>query len=224
MAKSEFTGRSTSYIFENAGGMRDQLEQTILNKLQEKKYPLKATISTLKSGKGIAGALFGSKEQCVVIAIDDEAQIAISNTTVGTYLYVEVYLMVQIKLISFSALSAAIGDVFKIQYRNAVYAAAIAATESAFAELGLKQCNSGYKPTQSESKTDQQELNEQDSRAIPNKIRVRPVAAYGRGENMWLLVLLIVLIVVYVVWRKKTDKGERFRIDNGMIKPEDEEK
>lgn len=41
---------------------------------------------------------------------------------------------------------------------------------------------------------------------------------------MWLLVLLIVLIVVYVVWRKKTDKGERFRIDNGMIKPEDEEK
>ena len=51
MAKVEFTGRSASYIFENAGGMRDQLEQTILNELQEKRYPLKATISTLKSGK-----------------------------------------------------------------------------------------------------------------------------------------------------------------------------
>ena len=36
MAKVEFTGRSASYIFENAGGMRDQLEQTILNELQEK--------------------------------------------------------------------------------------------------------------------------------------------------------------------------------------------
>ena len=107
MAKSEFTGRSNSYIFEDAGGMRDQLEQTILNELQAKRYPLKATISTLKSGKGLAGAIFGSKEQCVVITIDDEAQIAISNTTVGTYLYVEVYLMVQQKLISFAALSAA---------------------------------------------------------------------------------------------------------------------
>ena len=101
MEKTEFTGRSSSYIFEDAGGMRDQLEQTILTELQAKKYPLKATISTLKSGKGLAGALFGSKEQCVVITIDDEAQIAISNTTVGTYLYVEVYLMVQQKLISF---------------------------------------------------------------------------------------------------------------------------
>lgn len=154
MAKSEFTGRSNSYIFEDAGGMRDQLEQTILNELQEKKYPLKATISTLKSGKGLAGALFGSKEQCVVITIDDEAQIAISNTTVGTYLYVEVYLMVQQKLISFAALSAAIGDVFKMQYRNAVFSAAIEATESAFAKLGLKQCNSGYKADKKETKSE----------------------------------------------------------------------
>lgn len=154
MAKTEFTGRSNSYIFEDAGGMRDQLEQTILNELQAKKYPLKATISTLKSGKGLAGALFGSKEQCVVIAIDDEAQIAISNTTVGTYLYVEVYLMVQQKLISFAALSAAIGDVFKMQYRNAVFAAAIEVTESAFAKLGLKQCNSGYKADKKETKSD----------------------------------------------------------------------
>ena len=154
MAKTEFTGRSSSYIFEDAGGVRDQLEQTILTELQAKKYPLKATISTLKSGKGLAGALFGSKEQCVVITIDDEAQIAISNTTVGTYLYVEVYLMVQQKLISFAALSAAIGDVFKMQYRNAVYAAAIEATESAFSRLGLKQCNSGYHAEKKETKNE----------------------------------------------------------------------
>ena len=155
MAKTEFTGRSSSYIFEDAGGMRDQLEQTILNVLQKKRYPLKATISTIKSGKGLAGAIFGSKEQCVVISVDDEAQIAISNTTVGTYLYVEVYLMIQQRLISFAALSAAIGDVFKMQYRNAVYSAAIAATESAFAELGLKQCNSGYRPNKAEVKSEQ---------------------------------------------------------------------
>ena len=69
MAKTEFTGRSSSYIFEDAGGMRDQLEQTILTELQAKKYPLKATISTLKSGKGLAGALFGSKEQCVSLPL-----------------------------------------------------------------------------------------------------------------------------------------------------------
>lgn len=154
MAKTEFTGVSNSYIFEDAGGMRDQLEQTILNELQTKKYPLKASITTLKSGKGLAGALFGSKEQCVVITVDDEAQIAISNTTVGTYLYVEVYLMVQQKIISFAAISAAIGDIFKMQYRNAVYSAAIEATESAFAKLGLKQCNSGYKSVKKETKSE----------------------------------------------------------------------
>lgn len=48
-------------------------------------------ISTIKSGKGLTGAIFGSKEQCVVITVDDEAHIVILNTTVGTYLYVEVY-------------------------------------------------------------------------------------------------------------------------------------
>lgn len=30
MANSRFTGISDSYIFDEAGGMRDQLEQTIL--------------------------------------------------------------------------------------------------------------------------------------------------------------------------------------------------
>ena len=106
MANTVFTGLSDSYIFDEAGGMRDQLEQTILNKLQAKKYPLKATISTIKAGKGLVGAMFGTKEQCVVVQVDDEAQIAISNTTVGSYLYVEVYLMVQEKTGFFANLSA----------------------------------------------------------------------------------------------------------------------
>lgn len=148
MANTKFTGRSSSYIFEEAGGKRDQLEQAILNELQVKQYPLKATIQTLKGGKGLAGALFAAKEQCVVIQIDNEAQIAISNTTVGTYLYVEVYLMVQEKLFSSAAFDAAIGDVFKNQKRNAYYSAAKEATESAFGKLGLKLCNSGYKSIQ----------------------------------------------------------------------------
>lgn len=144
MVNNSFTRLSSSYIFENAGGMRDQLEQTILNELKEKEYPLKATVSTLKSGKGLAGALFGSKDQCIVITIDDEAQIAITNTTVGTYLYVGLYYMYQRKPISKTGLAAAIGDIFRIQYRDAVRLAAIQATESAFGKLGLKQCNSGY--------------------------------------------------------------------------------
>ena len=48
-----------------------------------------------------------------MITIDREAQIAISNTTVGTYLYVEIYLMVQRRLISFAAISDAIGMYLK---------------------------------------------------------------------------------------------------------------
>lgn len=147
MASTKFTGQSDSYIFEDAGGKRDQLEQAILNELQEKNYPLKATIQTIKGGKGLAGALFAAKEQCVVIQIDSEAQIAISNTTVGTYLYVEVYLMIQEKIISVMAFDAAIGNVFKEQKRNAYYVAAKEATESAFGKLGLKLCNSGYQST-----------------------------------------------------------------------------
>lgn len=45
--------------------------------------------------------------------------------------------MVQTKLISFSALAADIGDVFKLQKRNAVFTAAVQATESAFGKLGF---------------------------------------------------------------------------------------
>ena len=146
MANAKFTGISESYIFDEAGGMRDQLEQTILQELQSKKYPLKATISTIKaSGGGILGALGASKEQCVVIQIDKEAQIAISNTTVGTYLYVEVYLMIQEKTGLFAGLSAMMDNVFKQQKRKAYFEAAKAATESAFRILNLKQTNSGYK-------------------------------------------------------------------------------
>lgn len=146
MANTKFTGISESYIFDEAGGMRDQLEQTILHELQSKKYPLKATISTIKaSGGGLLGALGASKEQCVVIQVDNEAQIAISNTTVGTYLYVEVYLMIQEKYGLFAGLSAMMDNAFKQQKRNAYFVAAKAATESAFAKLSLKQTNSGYK-------------------------------------------------------------------------------
>ena len=156
MAKAQFTGISTSYIFDGAGGMRDQLEQTILSELQEKQYPLKATIKEIKAGKGLMGAMFGTKEQCVIIEVDSDAQIAISNTTVGTYLYVEVYLMVQEKDF-FGALLGAItalaDNVFKQQKRNAVYEASVRATESAFAKLGLKQANSGYTGKRAESKT-----------------------------------------------------------------------
>lgn len=154
MAQSRFTGISDSYIFDEAGGMRDQLEQTILNELNSKKYPLKATISTIKAGKGLTGALFGTKEQCVVVQVDNESQIAISNTTVGTYLYVEVYLMVQEKIGLFASLAAMTDNVFKQQKRNAFYASAKAATESAFAKLGLKQSNSGYKSVQRETKSE----------------------------------------------------------------------
>ncbi len=148
MASTKFTGRSDSYIFEDAGGKRDQLEQAILNELQAKQYPLKATIQTLKGGKGLMGAVFAAKEQCVVVDVDSEAKIAISNTTVGTYLYVEVYLMIQEKIFSVMAFDAAIGNVFKEQKRNAYYAAAKQATESAFSKLGLKLANSGYTSTQ----------------------------------------------------------------------------
>lgn len=146
MASSKFTGISESYIFEDAGGKRDALEQTILQELQSKKYPLKATISTIKaSGGGLLGALGASKEQCVVIQVDNEAQIAISNTTVGTYLYVEVYLMIQEKVGLFAGLSAMMDNAFKQQKRNTYFVAAKAATESAFAKMNLKQINSGYK-------------------------------------------------------------------------------
>ena len=151
MAKRKFTGTSYSYIFDGAGGMRDQLEQTILSELQAKQYPLKATVKDVKAG----GFLFGTKEQCVVIEIDDDAQIAISNTTVGTYLYVEVYLMVQEKLALFAALSALTNNVFEQQKRNAVFRAAKEAAESAFDKLAFKQIDSRYKGEKRETSSEE---------------------------------------------------------------------
>ena len=143
MGKTVFTGESYSYIFDGAGGMRDQLEQTILSEMDEKGYPLKRTIKDIKAG----GMFFGTKEQCVVIEIDKESQIVISNTTVGKYLYVEVYLMIQEKSVLFSAFSAMVDNIFKEQKRTAVFFAAREITECAFLKLGLKQSNSGYKGT-----------------------------------------------------------------------------
>ncbi len=145
---ASFAGKSNSYIFDGAGGMRDQLEQAILNELQAKKYPLQARIKNVKSGKGLGGMMFGTKEQCVVVDVEDGYQICIANTTVGTYLYVSIYLMVP----TFSVSGAGggtnwalqIGDMFKLQEIEAYYNAATAATESAFAQLGLTQVNSGY--------------------------------------------------------------------------------
>ena len=144
---AQFAGKSDCYIFEGAGGMRDQLEQTILSELDNKQYPLKATIANVKSGKGLAGAMFETKEQCVVIELGDNTRVCISNTTVGSYLYVGVYLMLPLIGNANTSYAAQIGDVFKLQKYNAYYAAALAATESAFAKLGLKQSNSGYTPT-----------------------------------------------------------------------------
>ena len=146
MAKKYFTGIRNSYIFEDAGGMRDQLEQAILQELQYKQYPYRAAIQQIKAG----GLFFGTKEQCVVIQLDKDTQIAISNTTVGTYLYVEVYLMS-----NGNGSRSLFDNVFKEQKRNAVFAAAVEATESAFMRLRLKQCNSGYK-------RDRDEFNEED--------------------------------------------------------------
>lgn len=121
--------------------MRDQLEQVILNELEKKKYPLKTKLDTVKSG----GMIFGTKEQCVSIACGNNTRIVIANTTVGTYLYVQLYLLVPFSNINGASLAnEPINDIFKQQQRNAAFAAAVDATESAFAELGLKTINRGY--------------------------------------------------------------------------------
>lgn len=142
---ASFSGTSESYIFEGSGGMRDQLEQAILNEFQKKNYPLQATVKKVKAGKGLGGMMFGSKEQCVVVDVSDGYQICISNTTVGTYLYVGIYLMVPTLIAGNTASWASqINDVFKLQKINAYYGVAKAVTESAFGVLGLKHINIGY--------------------------------------------------------------------------------
>ncbi len=146
MGNMKFTGESYSYIFDGAGGQRDQLEQKVLAELEAKQYPLKAVVKQVKAG----GLLFGTKEQCIVIETDKEAQIIISNTSVGSYLYIELYLMVQEKNALFSALSAMTDNIFKQQKRNAVFMAAKEASESAFIKMGLKQSNNGFKADKKE--------------------------------------------------------------------------
>ena len=149
MAKMQFRSKGTNYIFDGAGGMSDQLEQAILAELQAHQYPLRAMIQQVKAG----GLLFGTKEQCVVIQVDRDSQIVISNTTVGTYLYVEVHMMTKEKSLLSLALpniSAYTDNIFKEQKRNAVYRAAKETMEIAFARLRLVQANSGYTSSEKE--------------------------------------------------------------------------
>ena len=70
MAKTKFTGISECYIFDEAGGKRDQLEQAILQEFQAKKYPLQATITTIKaSGGGLLGALGATKHYSRLLSV-----------------------------------------------------------------------------------------------------------------------------------------------------------
>lgn len=131
-----------SYIFDGAGGMRDQLEQAILNELEIKKYPFEVTIEMCKSG----GVFYGTKDQCVTIEILDNKRVVVANTTIGTYLYVSIYLLRKVpndpKLMP---PAKSVTNIFEEQYERAAYSAAVEATESAFEKLALKQCNSGYR-------------------------------------------------------------------------------
>lgn len=139
---TELIAHSSSYIFDGAGGMRDQLEQTIMQELELKKYPLKVAIENVKSG-----GFFGSKEQCVTIEVAQGHRVVIANTTVGSYLYVNIYHLIRV-LNTQNQINMAntITDIFAHHRTQAAYAAAVASTESAFAKLELKQINSGYRP------------------------------------------------------------------------------
>lgn len=143
---TEIIVNSDSYIFDGAGGMRDQLEQTILQELDEKKYPLKVAIENVQSG----GVFWGTTEQCVTVGIGQGHRVVIANTTVGTYLYVHIYHLVRVinTKNQINLATSVITDIFATQKTYAAYAAAVAAAESAFAKLELKQCNSGYRSTQ----------------------------------------------------------------------------
>lgn len=149
--KREHVVTSISYIFDGAGGMRDQLEQTILKELELKEYPLPAQVTNVKSGN----ILFGTTEQCVTIEVTKKKfavpmlpeRIVIANTTVGTYLYVQIYLLVpELNLQNAQTLQAFTSDdFFKAHQKNAAFTAAVAATEAAFDKLQLKQLNCGYR-------------------------------------------------------------------------------
>lgn len=139
---TELIVRSSSYIFDGAGGKRDQLEQTIMQELEIKNYPLKVAIENVKSG-----GFFGTKEQCVTVEVAQGHRVVIANTTVGSYLYVNIYHLIRVLNTQNQInLANTITDIFQHQRIQAAYAAAVAASESAFAKLELKQINSGYRP------------------------------------------------------------------------------
>ena len=141
MAKWTLHATKYSYIFDGKGGMRDQLEQAILTELEAKQYPLARQIKEVKAG---LVPFLKSKEQCVVIALDKESEIIISNTTVGTYLYVGIYCQIWEKTGFFSNLT---DNLFKRQAQEAVIAAAKETIESSFVKLDLRQSNLGYQPS-----------------------------------------------------------------------------
>ncbi len=139
---TEHIAHSRSYIFDGAGGMRDQLEQTILQELELKKYPLKVAIENTK-----LGGYVGTKEElCVTIEVGQGHRVVIVNTTVGSYLYVSIYHLIRV-LNTQNQINMAntITDIFAHHRTQAAYAVAVASTESAFAKLELKQINSGYR-------------------------------------------------------------------------------
>lgn len=133
---------SSSYIFDGAGGMRDQLEQTVMQELELKEYPFEVSIENVKSG-----GFFGTKEQCITVKITPGGhRVVIANTTVGSYLYVNIYHLVRVLNTQNQInLANTITDIFAHQRTQAAYAAAVAASKSAFAKLELKQINSGYR-------------------------------------------------------------------------------
>lgn len=125
---------SKSYIFDGAGGMRDELEKQILEEIKEKQYPYKFAIEEVASG-----GYFGSKEQCIVVDLHAGNRIVISNTTIGTYLYVSIYHLNRVLNTSnMTPTVNIITDIFAHQTIMAAYAAAVAIAESAFRKLEIK--------------------------------------------------------------------------------------
>ena len=138
--KRMFDVLEDSWIFDECGEMRDQLESAILAELQKKQYPLKVNIQTVKSG----GIFLGSRDQCIVVDLGKESQIVVLITSVGFYLYVKLRAQVLIQPAQF------LNVFYKLQ-AEAVYEAAKASIESAFKQLHLKQADSGYKAVRRES-------------------------------------------------------------------------
>ena len=138
--KRVFEVIENSWIFDESGGMRDQLESAILDELQKKQYPKKVNIRTMSSG----GFFLGSSDRCVVVDLGKESEIVVMNTSVGSYLYVKLRAQVLVQ-------SAHMSNVFYKLQAEALYEAAKESIESAFNQLHLKQADSGYKAVRRES-------------------------------------------------------------------------